>query len=41
MAQISSFGTFPGVGWGWGELKIQLISDRAEAELGLSLAIMK
>ena len=30
IAKISSFGTFPG--GGWGESKIQLISAKAEAE---------
>ena len=31
LAQISSFGTFPG-GWGWVESRIRLISAEAEAE---------
>ena len=40
LAQISSFGTFPGgwVGAGWVELIIRLISAEAKAEAWLSLA---
>ena len=45
IAKISSFGTFLGGGdkrmGGWGELKIQLISAKAEVEAWLSLAIHK
>ena len=43
LAQISSFGTFPGGGvggggWGWVESRIRLISAEAEAEAYLGLA---